>query len=372
MNLVAASPLVDTASAVRDIRNTIDDQALVVFFASSCHDPHIAARLMKEAFPRSTVVGCTTAGEIWCDPLAGVGKMASNHLVAMSFSEEIVGPFHAEVVGQLSQSIDIAPALAGFEQAFGIPVAAMDPDEYLGMILIDGLICSEEALMEKLGDTSDILFVGGSAGDDFKLQGTYVFLDGQAYNDAALLLVMKPKRKFQAIKTQSFTILPHRLQVTGACQRSVSHFNGQPAGKAYADALGIPLEKAPEQFVDHPVGLMIDGEPYVRSPQKINDQGGLDFYSSLLEGMELRILESLDPIADTESAIAAAQQAMGGLSSVILFNCANRTVDMERRRITGEFEAMLGRLGAPVIGFSSYGEMYIGHINQTATMIAFG
>ena len=35
---------------------------------------------------------------------------------------------------------------------------------------------------------------------------------------------------------------------------------------AYAEALGVKPEDLPEQFMAHPLGLMIGGEPFVRRP----------------------------------------------------------------------------------------------------------
>ena len=64
----------------------------------------------------------------------------------------------------------------------------LDILKYVGIVLTDGLSGAEEALMEKIGDRSDLFFVGGSAGDDLKFQKTQVMLEGKAYTNAAVLL----------------------------------------------------------------------------------------------------------------------------------------------------------------------------------------
>ena len=79
----------------------------------------------------------------------------------------------------------------------------------------------------------------------------------------------------------------------------VIEFDNKPAAVAYAEALGIAVEDAPDTFMHNPVGLVIDGEPYVRSPQQIKDNKML-FYCGVIEGMELSILESTNIIEDTK------------------------------------------------------------------------
>lgn len=83
--------------------------------------------------------------------------------------------------------------------------------------------------------------------------------------------------------------------------------------------------------------------------------------------MELDVLQSTDIVRDTKQALDAKRREMGGLSGILNFNCILRTLELESR---GQAEAY-GRLFSevPTVGFSTYGEEYLGHINQTATML---
>lgn len=67
--------------------------------------------------------------------------------------------------------------------------------------------------------------------------------------------------------------------------------------------------------------------------------------------------------------MAICRQAFGPISGIVNFHCILRTLDLERQ---GQTEAY-GRIFAdiPTIGFSTYGEEYVGHINQTSTMLLF-
>jgi len=114
---------------------------------------------------------------------------------------------------------------------------------------------------------------------------------------------------------------------------------------------------------------LIDGEPYVRTPQQIKDDGSMAFYCSVKEGMELSLLESTDIIEDTRKAITQAKEESGRIIGIMNFNCIMRKLELERLNLTTEYGNLFS--SAPTVGFSTYGEQYIGHLNQTATILVF-
>ena len=104
--------------------------------------------------------------------------------------------------------------------------------------------------MEKIRDHSDILFVGGAAGDDLKFQKSYVFAEGKAYTDAAVLLLLRLKNGFEILKTQSFAATGKRLVATQVdeARRMVLQFDQKPAVQAYAEAIGVAREQVTVHF----------------------------------------------------------------------------------------------------------------------------
>jgi hypothetical protein len=146
----------------------------------------------------------------------------------------------------------------------------------------------EERLMDAIGDRTNVLFIGGSAGDDLKFQSTHVYANGKSYSDAAVLALLKPAAPFELVKTQSVRELGVELIVTKAkeAQREIIEFNNKPAAQAYAEALGVSVNELAACFPSHPLGLVIDGEPYIRSPKHISGDS-VFFHCSSVEGMPL-------------------------------------------------------------------------------------
>jgi hypothetical protein len=365
MNIKTAySVKTDLRDVVKDIQTQLGDfeSKLVIFFASSAFAPDGVASGMHEAFPGAETFGCSTAGEIVS------GKMLTDSVVAMAFNQQAIKSAKVTVLEDLN--IDSHQVFDSFERHFNKTMAKMDPKQYVGIILIDGLSGKEERVMDRIGDFTNVNFIGGSAGDDLKFTKTYVYANGKSYSNAAVLTILEPGVDFSLVKTQSFCPLPNKLLVTKAneASREIMEFNHKPASVAYAEALGTSVAEAPNHFMHNPVGLVFEGEPFVRSPQQIKGSSML-FYCGVKEGIELNLLESTDIISDTKKAIEMARSELGGISGIINFNCILRTLELRQKGITTAYGELF--TDTPTIGFSTYGEQYIGHMNQTATMLVF-
>ena len=60
---------------------------------------------------------------------------------------------------------------------------------------------------------------------------------------------------------------------------------------------------------------------------------------------------------------------LGQVSAMINFHCILRTLELENKELTEPYGRIFTDI--PTIGFSTYGEEYIGHINQTSTILVF-
>jgi hypothetical protein len=368
--LVAKSTTPSPRLAANELREQLAAVAptLVLYFASPCFEPTELAAAMSSAFAPAVTIGCTTAGEIIS------GAMLKRSVVAMALGSETVSEVAVEIAPGLRSGIrGVQAALDGLSRRVGAPLRALDPDLYAGIVLFDGLAGAEERAMDEIGNRTDVLFVGGSAGDDLAFARTHVLACGEAHTDAALLAVVKAPRGFGILKTQSFEPESRTLVATRVREdeRTLVELDGRPASEAYAEALGVPVGELAGQMGSQPLGVMVGDDPFVRSPQRVIGNT-IKMYCSVREGTELRVLKSTDIVTHTRNALSAKRRELGGgagISACITFNCILRALELEKR---GELD-LYGRLFSdmPTIGFNTYGEAYIGHINQTATMLMF-
>ncbi len=335
------------------------DPAVVVYFASTCHSLAALSAAMKAAFPRAACIGCTTAGEI------SSGKMTTCSMVAMALPPKIVNAAATAVVEDLKSPLAVSSALDSLSAQMAAPLSELDLDTHVGLILADGMSGAEEAIVERISDLTEIPFVGGSAGDDLAFHATLVAANGRTFEHAAVLALLRVPSGYRIIKTQSFRLLGKALTATevNGAGRTVRRFNGVPAVEAYAQAMGIDGAGVAGCFMSNPLGQMVSGELFVRSPQRVLTDGSIVFYSRIREGTELELLESTDIVADTSRAIGGSHRAL------IVFNCILRTLQLQDEGQCEAFGALFAN--TPSVGFSTYGEAYLRHVNQTATMLVF-
>jgi hypothetical protein len=260
------------------------------------------------------------------------------------------------------------------ERQWGSALRDVDTRRHLGFVLIDGLHGDEEVVNERLGNAAPLLdVVGGSAADDLAFERTWVTAGDQVSYHGVVLLLMESRVPFRVVKACSFESTGTTLRITraDAATRTVLEFDHRPAVEAYAAAIGVGVDRVDSgAFLAHPLGLMIDGEPWIRSPRQARPDGTLAFYCEIVEGMDVEVMRSTGLVRDTAATIATARDELGGASGAVLFNCILRRLEMDAGDL---HEPFLGALqGIPTAGFHTYGESWLGHINQTLTGIVFG
>ena len=356
--------------AIAEIKSQINisNIKLVVFFASVSFDLNKLSKLMKDSFPNCIVVGCSTSGELVN------GKLLKDSIVAMAINSKIIADVKLEIIENMSENLNLEEAFSSFEKYYSQSLHAMDTDKFVGLSLIDGMSMKEEKIMDLIGDRTNIFFVGGSAGDNYKFIKTYVYAEGKVYSDSAVLLILKinDNAKFSIIKTQSFTPLDHVLIANKVNEekREVIEFNNRPALLEYADSVGAhSIKEATKYFCTNPLGLAVEHKGmFIRTPQRTNGNSML-FHCNILEGMEVRLLKSTNIIEDTKKAIENKMKEFGKIEGIINFDCVDRILELEGKHLEKEYGEIFKDI--PTIGFSTYGEQFIGHMNQTSAMLVF-
>lgn len=274
----------------------------------------------------------------------------------------------------MTRATGAGAAVHEVETLLRTPLEYLDPSRHLALTLIDGVHAAEERVTARLREAAPRLnLIGGSAADDSAFSATWVAVGEHVSWHGVALLVMEVPVPFRTVTTCSFESTGLRLSITKAdlASRTVYEFDGEPAAFAYADAVGADLcDLTASLFMSHPVGLIREGAPWIRSPRSVTGRG-LTFYAEIDEGQEVEIMKPTDMIADTRHAVAAAVDALGGRASgAIMFNCILRKLEMDALRNADDFVGAF--VGIPTAGFHTYGETAGGHVNQTLTGVVFG
>jgi hypothetical protein len=360
LTAVSTQPL---PQAVSDLRAQCGDRqpGAVIFFASSVYDPEAVSQGLQTAFPCSCVVGCSSVEELTN------GRNMTGSIAAMFLDAEIVEDAAAVVLENISLGVCVRDAFSRMEKHFQSPLSSLDVHTHVGLVLVDGLTSAQERLMERIGDATDLLFVGGSSSASQESDSTHVLANGQAYRDSAVLALWRLKNPFEILKTQSFRTTGKTLVPTAVEEnlRRVIEFDHQPAAGAYSAALGLTREEAASQFFRNPLGLMFEGEPFVRSPQMFEGDA-MRFFCQIRRDQKLAVLEATDMVNDTRRVIEA-RRAAGEIRGILEFQCIRRSSQLHEEGRMDEYGAIFS--GIPRIGFSTFGEEYLGHLNQTSTML---
>lgn len=341
----------------------------VLYFASSRYDPGALAGPISAAFPQAAVIGCSTAGE-FTDQVNGTGGIA-----AVAFPYGVLTGATA-ALGELTGDIAAGTqsAVHRIERTIGVELRDLDPDVHLGFVLIDGMHGAEEQVNDALGNAAPLLeFVGGSAGDDLAFDRTWVAVGDEVSYHGVALMVARAAVPYHMVKTCSFVPVGRTLRVTKAdvAGRLVTELDGRPAAQVYAESVGVRVPDLDATvWMRYPVGLMIAGQPWIRSPQAV-EGGGIRFYAQLRPGMQVELMRAGDLVADTRSTIERVRADLGGeVRGAVLFNCILRRLEMDADGTGSQFLSTLA--GIPTAGFHTYGETWLGHVNQTLTGVVFG
>ncbi len=362
----------DPAEAVRELHEGIaqPEMGLAVFFCSAGYDLDVLAGELGRRFAGVEIIGCTTAGEI--TPVGYRDGAITGFSIAAADCCAVTARIDGLSGFQISNGQTMADALIARLAQRG--AGALLPHSF-AMLLIDGMSANQETVLSAIhGRMDGIPIVGGSAGDDLRLQRTHVYHQGRFHTDAAVLTLVRLRQPVKIFHSQHFYSTDTRLVVTQADpeRRIVSEINAEPAALEYARIIGIDVsELTPAVFAERPVMVKAGGEFYVRSIQRANEDGSLTFFCAIDEGVVLRLARHEDIVLQLRALFGAIHADIGPPELVIGFDCVLRNLEVERRQL----RQVAGRLLTEnnVVGFSSYGEQFAGmHVNQTFTGVAIG
>jgi hypothetical protein len=369
---VATGRGIDARDVVQSLRLSLPHSGLsaIIVFVSPNYDPHAFAEYMSEVFAGVPVFGCTTAGELTPE------GMSDGTVLALGFNNS-----DFKIVTQPIMALDHLTITQVREHVRSLRHKLQNIDtkdqsrSQFGMLLVDGLCLQEEALISAISAClDDIGIVGGSAGDGLNYSNTWVFIDGKAHKNAAILLLFSTDLPFRLFKCNSFAPTDEKLVVTMADleKRVVQELNAEPAALEYARVINVPIAELDDyHFAAHPVIVRVGGDYYARSIQRVNEDGSLTFFCAIDEGLVLTAAGRLDILGVVEDTFRLTEAELGDVSLYIGFDCIHRRLDAEHRQIARNLSDLYRQHN--VVGFNTYGEQFGSmHLNQTFVGIAVG
>lgn len=363
---------ISTRAALKEIAEAVsqEEQRAVLLFVGEGYDLGILGPEISRAFS-VPVIACTTAGEL--APSGYSEKSLS--AVALAGRRLSVRTFCIDRLAEV-QSSDLQSVVTEVNLTLADLRTVAPKTRAFGLLLVDGLSLAEENLIAQLSAAlGPIPLFGGSAGDGLRFQKTAVWFDGQFRQGVAVLAVFFTDLPFEIFRTQHFApVEEKKLVITEADseRRIVKEINGYSAAEEYARMLGIDVSRLDSMvFSKYPLLLKIGGEYYVRSIQKMNEDGSLTFFCAIDEGLVLTLSQGLDILENLEKKLADVEAAVPSAKLIIACECILRRLEIQEKGLTDAMGALMRRHN--IIGFHTYGEqIHSFHVNQTMVGVALG
>ena len=370
------SSLYGAKEACRDVANKIlanvkcDEIELLLFHTSTLFDLDTVAKEISARFPHVNIVGCTSAGEF------NKNGYGTEKLLAVAFLKNEFSIATALVPNLGEVNFDEAHDIAsGLRRALQGRERRYDTEQHFVISVLDGLTRHEEHFLETFATAfGNIPHLGGSAGDDLKLEATYVFYNGEFHRDAAVLLLVGTGKPFTVFSIDHINSPVSKLVVTHADpeSRTVYEINGEPAAQYYASLLGMKAEDlTPDVFSMFPLAVMVGGKYFIRSIQKVDlATNAITFYCAVDIGIILTFVQMGDCIEALESKLDKLRAQLGEPEFVYACDCFLRRLEIQQGKNDHEIRRLQQMYN--VAGFNAYGEhIHSVHLNQTFTGVYF-
>lgn len=347
---------------------------ILIFFESTLViDNHL--KHIREAFPKSKILGSSTSGEIQN------GEINDNSIVCtvVKFAHTrlrlISAPINFKTSAEVGHSIS----------------SSLASDELKNILLFtEGLDIDGSELIKEMHKTlneksMNVPISGGLAGDGNRFQNTFVIFGDEVKTNHAVALGFYGDhiQIFAGTGTGWDPFGPSRI-VTKATGNTVYEIDGIPALKLYREYLKEDAQNLPVSGVLFPLGVSWGkNQNIVRSVARIDEPGnGLIFMSHIPENTKVQLMHS-----NVIKLIEAAKDALdnctlnfsnGEPTFALIVSCIGRRMIMGQKT-EDELENIrdLLPIHTEISGFYSYGEFApTTHQqndlhNQTMTLIVF-
>jgi len=337
------------------------DADLAIVFSSVQYDQEKMLAGVRSVSKNASVVGCSTAGEI-----VTTGPLNKRSVAVMLLRSDVI-----KFVPGVGENIAASPRAAG--KALGDAVKTKAGSELKAFMMFPDVLAGNGAdtvrgVLDSLGEHFPV--VGGAAGDDFKFQKTYQYLDDKVYSGAVVGLGLIGNFKMGIGVKHGWIPVGVPQKVTKSAGAVLHELEGRPAISIYEDYFGaeeakqLRTETLAKLAITYPLGMRIAGseEMLIRDPITVDQYGSITCAAEIPEGSEIQLM-----LGSREDAIkvakVAAQNAMEQLAgsqpkAVVIFNCIARNKLFGQEHAGEEISAIQEAVGrdTPLLGFYTYGE----------------
>ncbi len=337
---------------------------LIQIFTGVVNKEHIQEMIkyLLKIFPKATIIGSTTDGEI------------NNSEVSLGKSVVSISLFENTTLS--SYSIDNISLENSFDRGTQLASSLIFLDTKAIIVFIDGLHSNGEEFLNGIHNISkDTAVLGGMSADNGEFVETIVFNENGIFENGVVGVALNSKTL--SVKTDyklDWQPVGKRLKITNSYKNRVYSIDNMKAAEVYKHYLGENVyNQLPKTGVEFPLIKQVNGVNIARAVLAKNSDGSLDFAGNIDSGKYYQF-----GMADTSSMVDHRDNIQKNFhyhesESIFIYSC------MARRRFFQELiveEIKPLSALAPVSGFFTYGEFFYSEnrhslLNQTMTIVSF-
>ncbi len=355
------------------LKKNADSYKAVVFFAAVKYDFATLSREIKARFPKSEVIGTTTAGEV--TPQGFV-----NDTVVLTTLNDSRTRVKAVLVehGSRYPVASRAKIEAALKET-GIRTADQNSHkDAFAVAFINGVFNGEETVLTNFYATvknDNFLLAGGTAGFTGNVARTFVSANGECTENGAAFLLVKTSCPFDIRQEDIFNPTGKSVFVTESdvVNRCIARFDGRAAKTVYAEKLGVSESQAESMTFENPFGRFLNGALHIAALAGFTPDKKISLFARVVPNSTLELMKIGNPLEKCDETCSGIKEAIKNPRFALLMTCITRTLAFERMKISDKIIQKYKSTFPTFAGFSAYGEQ-LGriHCNQTLVSLVIG
>jgi hypothetical protein len=231
------------------------------------------------------------------------------------------------------------------------------------MIMSAGLRADGEQIINGITDEMgyQVPLFGGLAGDDLRMQGTFVFSSSQVISDGMMVLIFDRRViELYGMAVSGWKAIGTSKLITRATGNVVYTIDDQPALEVYNRYLGVTGISGDHTLAaEYPLQVeREDGSCVLRAAMVVNEDKSMVYAGTVPEGAIVRFtmppgFEVIDCAIEEFSAF---NQQFPEADAIVLYSCKARHLALGPM-VEDEISAIRKLWGVPLVGFFTYGEI---------------